>query len=99
VALWLQSINLEEYGNKIIAYGYDSERALDMANEIDVVAMTEDECISMKKPHQTVFLKEWKARPKAAKSASAAVALVSPLIVGPCTTAAAVALASPGYLA
>jgi hypothetical protein len=34
VALWLKSINLDEYRHKIIDYGYDSMRALDMANEV-----------------------------------------------------------------
>ena len=59
---WLKSINLDEYRHKVIEYGYDSMPALDRANEEDVVAMTEDASIGMKKPHRNLFLKEWKAR-------------------------------------
>ena len=34
--------------------------ALDLADEHDVVAMTEDARIGMKKPHRTMFMKNWR---------------------------------------
>jgi hypothetical protein len=37
-------------------------KTLDDADEKEVVAMTEDSTIGMKKPHRTVFIKAWKAR-------------------------------------
>jgi hypothetical protein len=40
--------------------------ALDLADEEDVVAMTEDVSIGMKRPHRTLFIKAWKARVQAA---------------------------------
>jgi hypothetical protein len=46
-----------------------------MADEQDVVAMTENSSIGMKKPHRTLFMKAWKARIEAevprAKAAAA----------------------------
>jgi hypothetical protein len=39
---------------------------LDIADEQDVVAMTEDSSIGMKMPHRKVLLKAWKARIEAA---------------------------------
>ena len=39
---------------------------LDLADEEDVVAMTEDSSIGMKMPHRKVFLKAWKTRIKTA---------------------------------
>jgi hypothetical protein len=35
---------------------------LDLADEEDVVAMTEDSTIGMKIPHRKAFIKAWKAR-------------------------------------
>jgi hypothetical protein len=35
---------------------------LDLAEEEDVVAMTEDSTIAMKIPHRRVFIRSWKAR-------------------------------------
>jgi uncharacterized membrane protein len=50
-------------------------KTLDDADEEDVVAMTEDPTIGMKKPHRTLFMKAWKARIEAevprAKAAAA----------------------------
>ena len=34
--------------------------ALDLADEVDVVAMTEDASIGMLKPHRPIFIKHWK---------------------------------------
>ena len=39
---------------------------LDLADEEDVVAMTQDSSIAMKMPHRKVFIKAWKARIQAA---------------------------------
>ena len=39
---------------------------LDLADEEDVVAMTQDSSIGMKMPHRKVFIKAWKARIQAA---------------------------------
>ena len=36
-------------------------KAVFLADEADVHAMTEDAKIAMKKPHRTVFVKEWQA--------------------------------------
>jgi hypothetical protein len=36
-------------------------KAVFLADEADVHAMTEDAKIAMKKPHRTVFVKEWLA--------------------------------------
>ncbi len=41
-------------------------KRLDDADEEEVVAMTEDSTIGMKKPHRKDFIKAWKARINAA---------------------------------
>jgi hypothetical protein len=78
VVLWLQSINLDEYRHSIIDYGYDSMTALDHADEDEILAMTEDASVSMKKPHRVVFIREWNARPKAAAAPPAPPAATPP---------------------
>ncbi len=73
VAAWLKSINLDHYSAKIIAYGYDSMKALDLANEKDIADMTQDASIAMKKPHRVVFIKEWQALQHLQQATSTAV--------------------------
>ena len=50
----------------MLEFRYDSMAALDLADEKEVVAMTEDDRIGMKGPHRKLFIKAWKARVKAA---------------------------------
>ena len=45
-------------------------KTLDDADEEDVVAMTEDPTIGMKKPHRKVFIKAWKELQKAQMNAA-----------------------------
>jgi hypothetical protein len=51
-------------------FRYDSMKTLDDADEKEVVAMTEDSTIGMKKPHRTVFIKAWKELQKARMNAA-----------------------------
>ena len=45
-------------------------KTLDDADEKEVVAMTEDAAIGMKKPHRTVFVKAWNELQKARMNAA-----------------------------
>jgi hypothetical protein len=48
-------------------------KALDLANEKDIVDMTQDASIAMKKPHRVVFIKEWQALQQLQQATSTAV--------------------------
>jgi hypothetical protein len=61
VKVWLRKINLLKYSDGVVEFGYNSMDALLMANEKEVIEMTEDATIGMKKPHRTLFLNAWKA--------------------------------------
>jgi hypothetical protein len=60
VRVWLRKISLDKYSDKVVDFGYDSMDALLVANEKDVIEMTEDASIGMKNPHKTLFVKAWK---------------------------------------
>ena len=60
VRVWLRKISLDKYSDKVVDFGYDSMDALLVANEKDVIEMTEDASIAMKNPHKTLFVKAWK---------------------------------------
>ena len=57
VKVWLRKMSLEKYSDKVVDFGYDSMDALLVANEKDVIEMTEDASIGMKNPHKTLFVK------------------------------------------
>ena len=59
---WLRSIALQDYAAAIKEYGYDSFQALDAASEEQILEMTQDPDVAMKKPHRHLFLVEWKKR-------------------------------------
>ena len=60
IAEWLRSIALQDYAAAIKEYGYDSFQALDAASEEQILEMTQDPDVAMKKPHRHLFLVEWK---------------------------------------
>jgi hypothetical protein len=57
---WLAGIGLSKYTAQIKEYGYDQMLVLHKATEADIVEMTEDADVKMKKPHRRVFVAEWK---------------------------------------
>ena len=59
---WLMSISLQDYAAAIKEYGYDSFQALDAASEEQILEMTQDPDVAMKKPHRQLFLVQWKKR-------------------------------------
>ncbi len=61
VKVWLRKVSLEQYSDGVVDFGYDSMEALLVAKENEVIEMTEDASIGMKKPHRTLFLNAWKA--------------------------------------
>ena len=65
---WLRSIALQDYAAAIKEYGYDSFQALDAASEEQILEMTQDPDVAMKKPHRHLFLVEWKKRVQVAHS-------------------------------
>ena len=60
VDAWLATIGLPQYAPKIKRYGYDQMAALHQATQADIVEMTEDVDVKMKKPHRRIFVAEWK---------------------------------------
>jgi ankyrin repeat protein len=58
---WLAQAGLGQYGPQLKEYGYDSLNVLQAATEADIVEMTEDPDIGMKKPHRRLFLTQWQA--------------------------------------
>ena len=60
VDAWLSTIGLPDYAPQIKQYGYDRMPALYEATEADIVDMTEDDAVGMKKPHRRLFLSKWK---------------------------------------
>jgi hypothetical protein len=60
VDTWLASIKLARYCVQIREYGYDSLKVLLDATEADILEMSEDVDVSMKKPHRRTLLLEWK---------------------------------------
>jgi hypothetical protein len=44
----------------MIDYGYDSLIALNAASEQEIKDMSEDEAVAMKKPHRSLFMREWR---------------------------------------
>ena len=65
---WLRSIALQDYAAAIKEYGYDSFQALDAASEEQILEMTQDPDVAMKKPHRHLFLVECKKRVQVAHS-------------------------------
>jgi hypothetical protein len=65
---WLRSIALEDYAAAIKQYGYNSFQALDAASEEEIIEMTQDPHVEMKKPHSKLFLVEWRKRVQTAGS-------------------------------
>ncbi len=59
--MWLRKISLEQYSDGDVDFRHDSMIALFLANEKEVIEMTEDASIGMKKPHRTLFLTAWNA--------------------------------------
>ena len=57
---WLAQVDLARYGPQIQEYGYDTLKVLRAATEADIIEMTEDSDVKMKKPHRRLFLAEWK---------------------------------------
>jgi hypothetical protein len=57
---WLAGIGLSKYTAQIKEYGYDQMLVLHKATEADIVEMTEDADVKMKKPHRRVFVVKWK---------------------------------------
>ena len=58
---WLASVDLGRFAPQVKEYGYETLRVLRAATEADIVEMTEDADIGMKKPLRRLFLTEWKA--------------------------------------
>ena len=65
---WLGSIALQDYAAGIKEYCYDSFQALDAASEEQILEMTQDPDVAMKKPHRQLFLVQWKKRVQVAHS-------------------------------
>ena len=65
---WLRSTTLQDYAAAIEEYGYDSFQALDAPSAQQIMEMTQDLDVAMKKPHRHLFLLEWKKRVQAAGS-------------------------------
>jgi hypothetical protein len=59
--VWLAKANLSRYGPQVKEYGYDTLSALRAATEADIVEMTEDADVGMKKPHRRLFTTQWQA--------------------------------------
>ena len=57
---WLAGIGLSKYTAQIKEYGYDQMPMLHEATEADIVEMTEDADVKMKKPHRRMFVVKWK---------------------------------------
>eukprot|EP01045_Picozoa_sp_COSAG04_P013492 COSAG04_NODE_960_length_9157_cov_6.389269_5_plen_71_part_00 len=57
---WLDAIELLQYVETIKEYGYNSLEVLRVATEEDIVEMTEDADVKMKKPHRRLFVVKWK---------------------------------------
>eukprot|EP01046_Picozoa_sp_COSAG06_P010277 COSAG06_NODE_559_length_14300_cov_98.800085_3_plen_713_part_00 len=79
---WLASIKLAQYAAPLTGYGYDSLKVLLDATEADIVEMTEDPDVGMKKPHRRTMLAEWRqlksASPSAPSQAQQQAAAASP---------------------
>eukprot|EP01043_Picozoa_sp_COSAG02_P040417 COSAG02_NODE_3271_length_7032_cov_60.609028_7_plen_268_part_01 len=60
VVAWLATIGLPQYAPQIKEYGYDQMAVLKAATEADIVEMTEDADVKMKKPHRRLFVTKWK---------------------------------------
>ena len=79
---WLASIKLAQYAAPLTSYGYDSLEVLLDATEADIVEMTEDPDVGMKKPHRRTMLTQWRqlksASPSAASQAQQQAAAASP---------------------
>jgi len=57
---WLAQIGLAYCAARIKEYGYDRMKALLVAKEQDIVAMSEDAGVKMKPPHKPMLVAEWK---------------------------------------
>ena len=57
---WLDAIGLLQYVEAIQEYGYNNFKMLRVATEEDIIEMTEDADVKMKKPHRRLFVTEWK---------------------------------------
>eukprot|EP01043_Picozoa_sp_COSAG02_P067473 COSAG02_NODE_10856_length_1845_cov_2.040092_1_plen_496_part_01 len=57
---WLAQADLAQYAVQVKKYGYHTLKVLQAATEADVVEMTEDPQVGMKKPHRRLFLETWK---------------------------------------
>ena len=57
---WLAQADLAQYAVQVKEYGYHTLKVLQAATEADIVEMTEDADVKMKKPHRRIFVAEWK---------------------------------------
>ena len=57
---WLDAIELLQYVEAIKEYGYNNLEVLRVATEEDIIEMTEDADVKMKKPHRRLFVAKWK---------------------------------------
>ena len=56
VHAWLAELSLERYAAAIKEYGYDTMLILADASEEDIIEMTEDPDVAMKKPHRKTIV-------------------------------------------
>ena len=56
---WLAKIDLDQYAPQIKEYGFHKFQVLLAATEADIVEMTEDADVKMKKPHRRLFVAKW----------------------------------------
>eukprot|EP01043_Picozoa_sp_COSAG02_P025990 COSAG02_NODE_1481_length_12389_cov_15.643857_17_plen_235_part_00 len=59
VDAWLEGAGLGKYADAIKEYGYDTIAALQFATEEDIVEMSEDSDVGMKKPHRRLLVGKW----------------------------------------
>jgi hypothetical protein len=59
VDAWLEGAGLGKYADAIKEYGYDTIAALQVATEEDIVEMSEDSDVGMKKPHRRLLVWKW----------------------------------------
>jgi hypothetical protein len=59
VDAWLEEAGLGKYADAIKEYGYDTIAALQFATEEDIVEMSEDSDVGMKKPHRRLLVGKW----------------------------------------
>ena len=72
---WLAKAGASNYRAQIKEYGFDSMQVLLAATTEQIIEMTEDPDVSMKKPHRHFFVCKWKAelKPESEPVASASI--------------------------